>query len=56
MVEVQELAYQMVSLCEYETKFLEVTANHGLSHKSCSVIKDKCYFRGDPHCRYIARI
>ena len=47
--------YQMVSICEYETGYLEVMANYSLSHKSCSVVKDKCYFKGDPHCSYLVQ-
>ncbi|MGB0454109.1 MAG: helix-turn-helix domain-containing protein [Bacteriovoracaceae bacterium] len=48
--------YQMISICEYETSYLEVVANYGLSTPACQVIKDKCYFRGDDHCSYIARL
>ena len=45
-------SYQLNSICNYETYYIEQMANHGLTSSSFACSKTKCYFKGDDHCEY----
>lgn len=45
--------FQMTTICNYETNYLEQIANYGSLQKNFTSSKTKCYFNGDDCCEYV---